>query len=187
MYASGADQKKTSNSGLPGTSTPYGGPTTKVNAYVIPPGSEQWAGGESLVVYGSWIARSDIGFYAFPTTTTSQMTRGSWGGTWFAKLFAGYKPTPWYKVTFEAFYIGDTTKNGNTLGNALKAGRPRDDATIGWELDLIHRFNIYKNLTYDVGFGYLFAGDALEQQGAFGENASFKNPWILATRLSYEF
>jgi len=188
MYASGADQKKTSQSGLPGSITPYGSITSNVGSYVIPPGSEQYAGGESLIVYGSWIARSEIGFFVFPNTASSRLTRGSWGGTWFAKLFAGYKLTSWYKVSIETFYIGDTTKNGNTLGNPVKAnGQPRDDKTIGWEFDWINNFLIYQNLKFDVGLGYLFAGSALEQAGRFGENVSFKNPWIVATHLTYEF
>jgi hypothetical protein len=188
MYASGADQKKTSPSGLPGTTTPYGGVSTNVGSYVTPPGSEQWAGGESLIVYGSWVARSDIGFYVWPFTAYTNLTRGGWGGTWFAKLFAGFKATPWYKISLEVLYVGDTTKNGNTLGNAQKAnGQPRDDKTIGWEFDLINAFEIYKNLKYEVGLGYLLPGDALDQLGAYGENASFKDPWILASRLVYEF
>lgn len=188
MYASGADQKKTSQSGLPGSITPYGSITSNVGSYVIPPGSEQYAGGESLIVYGSWIARSEIGFFVFPNTASYNLTRGSWGGTWFAKLFAGYKLTSWYKASIEAFYIGDTTKNGNTLGNPTEAtGQPRDDKTIGWEFDWINNFLIYQNLKFDVGLGYLFAGSALEQAGRFGENTSFKNPWIIATHLTYEF
>jgi hypothetical protein len=192
MYASGADQKQTSQSGLPGSITPYGSISSKVGSYVIPPGSEQWAGGESLIIYGSWISRSEIGFYVYPGTAADSITRGGWGGTWFTKIFAGYKLTPWYKVSIEALYIGDTTKNGNTLGNAVKAnGLPRDDKTIGWEFDLIHNFLVYQNLKFDVGLGYLFAGSALEQaqdpMRYFGQNASFKNPWIIATHLTYEF
>jgi hypothetical protein len=188
MYASGADQKKTSQSGLPGSTTPYGSVSSNVESYVTPPGSEQWAGGESLIIYGSWISRSEIGFFVYPSTASTSLTRGGWGGTWFTKLFASYKLTSWYKASIEALYIGDTTKNGNTLGNAVNAnGQPRDDKTIGWEFDLINNFLIYQNLKFDVGLGYLFAGSALVQRGFFGENASFKNPWILATHLTYEF
>ena len=70
MYASGADQKETSQSGLPGSRTPYfpwdGSITSKVGSYVIPPGSEQWAGGESLIIYGSWIARSEDRIFCIP-------------------------------------------------------------------------------------------------------------------------
>jgi hypothetical protein len=38
-----------------------------------------------------------------------------------------------------------------------------------------------------VGMGYLVAGDALDQSWPYQENASFKNPWILATHLTLEF
>jgi hypothetical protein len=63
-------------------------------------------------------------------------SKGALGGTWFAKLAGSYKVTPWYKVTLQGLYIGDTTKNGNTFGNALtSAGTRRDDNTIGIERD----------------------------------------------------
>lgn len=190
LYASGADQKKTSESGLPGTLTPWSTNTTKVGGYVTPPGEEFGAFGESLVVYGSWANRSELGMFVFPFTTPVQMaTRGAIGGTWFAKLFAGYKATPWYKVSLEVLYIGDTTKHGNTLGDAKKASLPRDDKTIGWEFDLIHEINIYKNLKWNIGFGLLLAGDALDQSGGASgpPSVSPKNPWVISTRLVYNF
>jgi len=34
-----------------------------------------------------------------------------------------------------------------------------DDDEYGWEVDLTAAYKIYDNLTYKVGFGYLFAGD----------------------------
>jgi hypothetical protein len=86
-------------------------------------------------------------------------------------------------------YIGDTTKNGNTLGDAVKySGVLRDDKTIGWELALVQDINIYKNLVWTIGAGMLFAGDALDQQIAgTNMNKSPKNPFILATKLVFNF
>jgi len=187
MYASGSDQKKADGTGFPGTTTPYGTATTKVGSYVIPPGSESFSShfGESLAFYGSWVNRARMGFMAANYTALS---RGAIGGTWFAKLYGSYKVAPWYKLTFETLYIGDTTKNGNTIGNARKGGLPRDDKTIGVEFDLINEISIYKNLKWNIGLGYLFAGNALEYfNPATGRNENGKDPWTVTTRLIYTF
>lgn len=187
IYASGSDQKKTDSTGFPGTTTPYGTTTTKVSGYVVPTASEQFGGAQiSLIMDGFPVWP---GFQGYNVLNYNQMHRGSIGGTWVARLYGSYKPTPWYKVTLAGIYIGDTTKNGNTIGNArTAAGRPRDDKTIGFEFDLINEINIYKNLKWDVGFGYLFAGDALEYYNlATGRNNEGKDPWAFVTRLTYTF
>ena len=46
------------------------------------------------------------------------------------------------------YYIGDTTKNGDTWGTATSGGVFQDNKTIGWEFDLINTVKIYKNLTW---------------------------------------
>ena len=196
MYASGADLRKTSRSGLPNTSVEdsVAGVTRKVGSYVIPPGSEEWAAwGESMFTGCNFITATALPIGMWPSLTAypNQVTRGAIGGTWVAKLYASVKATPWYKVTLQGLYIGDTTKHGNTLGDPVKAnGRLRDDKTIGWEFDLINEIQIYKNLKWSIGAGILFAGDALDQYGGSDSLApaeSPKNPWILATKLRYDF
>jgi len=129
----------------------------------------------------------------------SQVSRGAFGGTWFAKLYGSVKATPWYKVTLQGLYIGDTTKHGNTFGTARKnpnvaAGSQilRDDNDIGWEFDIINEIDIYKNLKLFAGAGILFAGDGLDvYNGAaaagLGRNFSPKNPWNVTWRLLYSF
>jgi len=197
MYASGADMRKTSAGGYPGQVV-WDDPgignrwSRKVGSYVIPPGSEQWAAfQESIVFYAPQMSASStpIGYFAGAGEYTNQVTRGAIGGTWMAKLYGSFKATPWYKVTFQALYIGDTTKHGNTVGDAVKlTGRLRDDKTIGWELDLINEINIYKNLKWDIYGGLLFAGDALDQKIQNANlNDSPKNPWLIGTKLRYDF
>jgi hypothetical protein len=199
MYATGADLRKTTRFGLPSNSVedPGGFPsvTSKVTSYVIPPGSEEWAvWGESMILGNNFITATALPQGMWPALGqpggvgyANQMTRGAIGGTWVAKLYASMKATPWYKVTLQGLYIGDTTKHGNTLGDARKAsGALRNDGTIGWELDLINEIQIYSNLKWSIGGGILFAGDALDQAGAFG-NISPHNPWIIATKLRYDF
>lgn len=112
------------------------------------------------------------------------------GGLWLTKLYGSYKVTDMYKVTLAAIYAGDTTKSGNSIGNARKADGVtlRDDKDIGFEFDLLNQLTLYKNLTWDIGFGYLMAGNAWDFWDATtNTNKSPKNPWGLNSRLVYSF
>jgi hypothetical protein len=188
MYASGADAEKTGASGLAGSLTSTGVQSSKVKAYVVPPGSEAGAiFGESLVVYSTWVNRGDAGIGN--TLNYTQMSRGPVGGTWLAKLYGSYKIAPWYKMTLAVLYIGDTTKNGDTLGYSRNPdGTLDDNKSIGWEFDLYNEFQIYKNLKYTVAGGILAAGDALKYyQSADCGNTKLKTPWTITTNLTYNF
>jgi hypothetical protein len=211
-YASGADASETSPSGLPGTTTGYGpywsinAPySTKVKSYVVPPGSESGAiFGESVVFYSFWANRGDSGIAN--TLNYNQVSRGPIGGTWMAKAYASVKALPWYKVTLQGMYIGDTTKNGDTFGNSATfvypffptapyGFYPQNSNDIGWELDLINEIDIYKNLKLVVAGGYMWAGGAMDRftgnYFTFGYpipiNESIKNPWAITWNLTYNF
>jgi hypothetical protein len=190
MYASGSNTEKTSSTGLAGTLTSIGTQSSRVGGFVLPPGSEQAPiNSESMVVY-SMEAGATGGYGIADTTSYNQMHRGGFGGTWFAKLYGSYKVTPDWKVTLQGLYIGDTTKNGNTFGTAVEPGTtiPRHDSSIGFELDLLSEWMIYKNLRFFTGFGYLFAGKALDvRQGTLLDNFSIHNPWAFRTRIMYSF
>ncbi len=196
MYATGANTRKTSTSGLPGTMTAAfpgaagGKLSTRVSGFVLPPGSEQGPiNEESLVVYSMW-AGATGGYGIANNANYAQMCRGGFGGTWFAKLYASMKLAPWYKLTLQGLYIGDTTIHGNTFGSAVKyqgTGILRDDSSIGWEMNLINELQIYNNLRFLVGGGYLIAGDAMDVKMAAGGNRSAQNPWAVRTRLLYVF
>jgi hypothetical protein len=193
MYATGSDTRKTSTNGLPGSLTNTGALSSRVSGYVVPPGSEQDTGNnESIVVYGMDNGASG-GIGIAKNANYAQMSRGGFGGTWFAKFYGSVKATPWYKITLQGLYIGDTTKHGNTLGNALRfpgtgSTLLRDDKDVGFELDLINEFQIYNNLKFILGGGYLWAGDALDfRRGTSLANFSPKNPWAVRTRLQYTF
>jgi len=193
MYASGSDADKTSGSGLPGTSTAAsaidGRFSRRVSGWMVPVGSENGAAnGESVVIYGMEAGASGGQGWAV-NHNYDQHSKGAFGGTWFAKLYGSYSVTPWYKVTFQGLYIGDTTKNGNTFGNALSSnGTRRDDKTIGVELDMINEIAIYKNLTFKLFGGYMWAGTAMDiQNPVTGTRFSMHNPWAIRTRLLYSF
>ena len=177
-----------------------------------------------MVVY-SMEPGSTGGYGIAESANYAALSRGGFGGTWFAKLYASMKLLPWYKLTVLALYIGDTTKNGDTFGNSVKyiqaipdrfysdprtglntvpfrsAVFLRDNSDIGWEFDLINEIQIYNNLRFFVGAGYLFAGDAMDVKtthnalGNFGSftsgsvpgNRKADNPWAIRTRLMYTF
>jgi hypothetical protein len=197
MYATGADQKKTDSDGQPGATTPWGTTSRKVKSYVLPPAAETGGFEEGFVYYNNFAA-DIINYHTSGTGTWGGVSgngyaaRGGVGGTWMAKLYGKYKVAPWYQIHLQAMYIGDTTKNGNTSGNAIKIGtspaRPRDDSFLGIELGWLNTFNIYKNLTLHVAAGWLVPGDALEYYDSVrNKNVEPEDPWHVQTRLLYTF
>jgi hypothetical protein len=181
IYGSGADRNKTDADGF------ANGTNSKVGSFVVPVGSEAGAISQESVALSMYAGSTGgIGYAA--THNYNQMCKGATGGIWFAKLYGSYKATPWYKVTLQGLYIGDTTKNGNTIGTAVKTnGTLRDDKGIGWELDLVNELQIYKNLKWEIAGGILFAGDAMDMKRTATTNASMDNPWAILTRLTYNF
>lgn len=155
--------------------------TTKVEGFRLPPGSESYAlFMEGLIVYPSPFS-SRNGYVTFSLDAANnaynyQPYRG-YGGTYLAKAFATVKPTQWLSFTGMYSFIGDTVKNGNRFGSAS------DKNDIGQEVDLYTKLTITKNLTYDIGLGYLFAGDALKRN----DQTDPANAWAMITRLLLTF
>jgi hypothetical protein len=186
-YGSGADTNKTSASGLAGTATASGVDSSKVGSFVVPPSTEAAAAfGESLVLFSWWGTRGDSGIGN--SLNYNQVSKGGLGGLWYAKLYASYKATPWYKITLSGLYIGDTTKNGNTFGNAHdEYDNLRNNKRIGWEADLVQEIEIYKNLKLAIGAGYLWSGSAMDLWNGVDANYSPSNPWNISTNMTYFF
>jgi hypothetical protein len=194
-YATGADARKSSKDGFAGDSALGAEPGTsaatvsKINSFFILPGGESGSFCESEVLFGSYVNDGMTGI-AY-SNNTSSLGRGSIGGIWLAKLYASAKVAPWAKVTLQGLYIGDTTKNGNTFGTAQSSSTAkdlRDDKTIGWELDLVNEFQIYKNVIYYVSGGVLKPGKSLEFWNSTTlDNVKPKTPFIITTCLKYSF
>jgi hypothetical protein len=190
-WASGADTEKTNSSGLPGTNPNRadGRNSYRQQSYVIPPSSESGAAyGESVVLHSFWLNRGDSGIAN--NLNYTMMCRGGLGGTWAVKGFAGFKPHVDHKLTLQGLYIGDTTKNGNTFGNSRDSfGRLEDQSSIGWELDFIHEWQLYKQLRFGWAAGVLFPGNAmaLYTGNPAAGNHNIKTPWSITTNLMYTF
>ena len=141
-------------------------------------------------MYSCFNAAADGGTGIAQAGNYVSVSRGAFGGTWFAKLYASAKLVPWYKVTLQGLYIGDTTKNGNTFGTAraIGAGSPRlkDYDYIGTEADVIGEWQLYKNLKFTAAYGFMWAGPAMKLWSGTS-NHMIQNPWQLTTNLTYSF
>jgi hypothetical protein len=194
-YGTGGDANKMDAKGQPGNKVynPSAGAagvySSKNGSYVVPPNAETGAFNEGEVLTASYINDGYTGFNYFGNTAA--MTRGSNGGIWLAKLYASYKVTPDLKMTLQGLYFGDTTKNGDTFGtrstlDANGVQSLRNSSTIGYEIDLINEWQVYKNLVFRFGGGVLWAGDALKFWNGL-DNQKPDTPWIITTRLTYSF
>jgi hypothetical protein len=90
-----------------------------------------------------------------------------------ASGFGGFNPTP--KLNVEAVLV---------YGQLDKKPAGYDSKKLGWEFDLTAKYKIYDNLTYMVGAGYLWTGDAFK--GTSSAN-SVDNDYLLMNRLSLSF
>jgi hypothetical protein len=191
-WASGADTEKTNSSGLPGANPNNPGRNSyRQQSYVIPVSSESGAAyGESVVLHSFWLNRGDSGIGN--NLNYQQMCRGGLGGTWAIKAFAGFKFHPQHKFTLQGLYIGDTTQNGNTFGNSRDSfGRLEDQNSIGWELDGIWEWQMYKQLRFGLAAGFLVPGNAFAHwnglTGAASDNHNPKMPWSVTSNMTYSF
>ncbi len=179
-YSSGDDV--TSNDEYEGYALPEGfseAPGINGDLVVLMGG---WNGTGTLPTYSAFVY--PVGAYGYLSQTGSQF-----GGFWYLRGFANFQVTDWLKLLFQVAYIGDTTEDGDTFGSSVDAaGNPEDNDDIGWEFDLGASIKIYKNLTYNIAFGYLIAGDALDQwTGVRTINDEPDDPWALVTVLAYTF
>jgi hypothetical protein len=117
------------------------------------------------------------------------------GGFWYVRGFAQYMATDWLRLVANFGWIGDTRDDWNRIpgmGGAREApfgpNNLRDDDDVGFELDFGFNIALYKNLQWGVGFGYLFAGDALDMwDTASLTNEAPNDPWALTSAILYTF
>ena len=159
----------------------------EIEGYIQPWNSEATGGNsDMLILNGGWngtgwtqsnsgIARGNYG----GINTLSGVNNVHFSGFWYIRAFASVKPLDWLKISGQIGYIGDTTDDGDTF-NATSV---TDDNDVGWEFDIGASVNIYKELTLNTAFGYLAAGDALDNDVGDSPN----DPWIWVSTLVYKF
>ena len=183
MYATGNDIRDTTKA--TGTQD-FGG-------YVIPPGSE--ANPALGIVFWTSTVNDGVdicgGSNGARTGGNTAVQPRWFGGLWTVKGYASFKPLDWLKVTGYGMYIGDTVKNGDAIGDSRKApfgaANLDDNSYIGIEVGAITDIKIYKELTYSIGAGYLFAGDAMDTWDGVASNKSPDDPWAIVSQLIYKF
>jgi len=160
----------------------------KHKGFVSPPLSEGNAPfGEAFIyagVPGSPIG--GLGAFFFPASYS--FTNAGYGGSWFVRASVKARVTPIYNVTARAYYIGDTTKNGDTWGSAVDDfGNFTNNKSIGWELDMINSIKIYKNLEMLLAAGVFKSGNAMKFMNADGFAQKPKTSWLIYQALNYSF
>lgn len=118
------------------------------------------------------------------------------GGVWYIRGFADFMATDWLRLVANFGWIGDTRDGGNKFGNPVTGGAQdppgsgvlEDDDDIGFEMDFGFNIALYKNLQWGVGFGYMFAGSALDQYNpATVSNDDPNDPWAITSAILYTF
>lgn len=178
--------------------------TTDFEGYALPEPQSGAPGAPNediLILMGGWYGTGGMnddgpsfvgayGRYGWPASPSP--TGSQFGGFWYIRCFADYQVFNWLKIGGQIAYIGDTSKHGDTFGTSREAPFGptdlNDNSEIGWEFDIGASIKVYKNLTYNLAFGYLIAGDALDHwDTGSGTNASGQDPWAFITRLEYKF
>jgi hypothetical protein len=91
------------------------------------------------------------------------------------QIFAGIKPIP--KLDVKASYtVAQADKDGSSVNWQSRS--------IGAELDLSATYKIYDNLSYMVGFAYLWAGDWFKGTSS---GATVDNDYLLTHKLTLSF
>ncbi len=163
----GAQYALVSGDDDPNTGTYEVGPSSgreyKPCLILINPDRDKWLG---ALGFGGNVASGVLGdTYSFA---------GSGGATNFSLYqgFVGYKPIPKLDL-MASFTYAALDKKGTYL-----------DRDLGEEIDLTATYKIYDNLTYMIGFGYLWTGDAWKGTNAANQT---ENDWLLMHRLTLTF
>jgi hypothetical protein len=100
----------------------------------------------------------------------------------FYSVFAGFNPTP--KLNIEATALTATLDKDVWCNSSSSYTSKIVSKNLGMEFDITAKYKIYDNLTYMVGAGYLWAGDAFK-----GTNSDNKvgNDYLLINRLALSF
>jgi hypothetical protein len=109
---------------------------------------------------------------------------------WAYQVFVGVTPVPKLdtKLALSYAYLDRTP---STTGPSISYTTPNNGSdgawvskNLGFEADITATYKIYDNLTYMIGFGYLWAGDAFK---GTNPGADVKNDYLLTHKLTLTF
>jgi hypothetical protein len=108
---------------------------------------------------------------------------------WAYQVFVGVAPVPKLdtKLSLTYAYMDRTPQTSSPLlsyGTQNGSDGAWVSKNIGFEADITATYKIYDNLSWMVGFGYLWAGDAFKGTNAA---ADIKNDYLLTHKLTLTF
>ncbi|HUH65860.1 MAG TPA: hypothetical protein VLZ07_05455 [Syntrophales bacterium] len=122
---------------------------------------------------GRW--EGGYGNPAYLGTATPASMQGGINNALLGQVFVGMKPVP--KLDIKASYtVAQADQNGSSTGWQSK--------NYGSEFDITATYKIYDNLSYMVGFGYLWAGDYWKGTNAA---AQIDNDYLITHKLTLSF
>ncbi|OPY06442.1 MAG: hypothetical protein A4E66_02193 [Syntrophus sp. PtaB.Bin001] len=167
-YVSGQDPKsKTFNSGSDG-----GKAWNQNNLILWGYYSNKWAG---MLGGGNGALYGQTGYDYIAMTNAHEL-----------KVYAGYNPTSKWNIQGSVAYaVADKTCPSNVITTAAnRATYDYVDHKYGTEADLTASYKIFDNLTYTLGFGYLWAGDYFK---GTNKNANVDDTYLLLNKLDLTF
>jgi len=138
---------------------------SKINMYTRPFGSECHAN------FG--LGRTVIFFMNFGEFGNQHNIQGDFAGLYYGRLNANLNVTKATNLSFNYLYIGDTSSGTPGAGKKVNSvGRQdQDKEFVGHELNIITKFRLYPNMTFNVGLGYFIPGDIYDNAAKKADNS----------------
>jgi hypothetical protein len=138
---------------------------SKINMYTRPFGSESHSN------FG--LGRTVIFFMNFSEFGNQHNIQSDIGGLGYLRANANLDVTKVTNLSFNYLYIRDTSSGTPGAGKRVNSvGRQDlDKDVVGHELNMITKFRLYPNMTFNVGLGYFIPGDIYDNAAKKAENA----------------
>jgi hypothetical protein len=181
MYVQGENYDRYYNTNAGGATVQYVSDRgARSSRFILPQPAVDAPPGDSIVYTGGWMGtgiNAHVGSYLAPA--------GELPGFWYARGYAYYKVFDWMKVGAQLMYLASTDRyeDGFPYVEYLNGRHDGGHNGIGWEMDYGVNVQIYKNLSFNGAFGYLFAQKYMSQVGG----VAMSDPWQFVGLLLYTF
>ncbi len=128
---------------------------------------------------------TDLNYWAGNISGHTESTvDGEMSNAWFYQLRAGVKPTPQLDIMLALSYATADKKPLNPVNPGTHTFANGD---YGTEIDLTGTYKITNNLSYMLGFGYLFTGDYFKGLDRSGDGYQIQDDYMLINKLTLSF
>jgi hypothetical protein len=182
MYVQGENYDRYNNTNAAAGATMQYVPNmgARSSRFILPQPAVDAVPGDSIVYTGGWMGTAingHVGALLGP--------EGELPGFWYLRGYAYYKLFDWMKIGAQLMYLQGTDRYNNNTPFVEYWNARHDDGHngIGWEMDYGVNVNIYKNLSFNGAFGYLFAQKQMSMAGGVAPS----DPWQFVGLLLYTF